>query len=220
LTETLIAEPTEVNVNTQPPDPGENLPGEGPAPDAGRSGSTGPVRWGGLLNVLGAIRRFLDRVLAVLCIIAFVGLVGIVAWQVFTREILNDSAPWTEEAARYTFVVLAVLAAAYVFSERGHIAVEILVEKLPLRFQKVVGIVIELLVMFFITLTFVIGGSRVVENAWRQDISTVPLSVGQVYLVLPIAGVIILFFSVAHVIGILAGVEKPVPEFDENAEAI
>ena len=220
LMETPTGEPTEVNVNTQPPDSGENPAGDDPTADSGRSGSTGPVRWPGLLKVLGAVRRFLDRVLAVLCIIFFVGLVAIVSWQVFTREVLNDSAPWTEESARYTFVVLAVLAAAYVFSERGHIAVEILVEKLPLRFQKVMGVVIELLVMFFITLTFVIGGSRVVENAWHQDISTVPLSVGQVYLVLPIAGVIILFFSVAHVIGILAGVEKPVPEFDENAEAI
>ena len=40
------------------------------------------------------------------------------------------------------------------------------------------------------------------------------------FLVLPIAGVIIVFYSLTHVVGILAGVEKPVPEFDENAEAI
>ncbi|MCD2444101.1 TRAP transporter small permease [Agromyces sp. SYSU K20354] len=170
--------------------------------------------------MLSVIRRVLDRVLAVLCIIAFVALVAIVSWQVFTREVLNNSAPWTEEAARYTFVVLAVLAAAYVFSERGHIAVEILVEKLPPRLQKVMGVVIEALVVFFILITFIIGGSRVAENAWDQDIATLPLSVGQVFLVLPIAGVIIIFYSLAHVIGILAGVEKPVPEPDENAEAI
>ncbi|GAA1749753.1 TRAP transporter small permease [Agromyces humatus] len=207
-------------MNTQPLDPGENPPGGNPPADAEPSDSAGPARWGGLLTVLGFIRRILDRVLAVLCIIAFVALVAIVSWQVFTREILNNSAPWTEEAARYTFIVLAVLAAAYVFSERGHIAVEMLVEKLPLGVQKVMGIVIELIVMIFILLVFIIGGSRVAENAWNQDIATLPLSVGQVYLVLPIAGVIILFFSLAHIIGILAGAEKPVPEFDENAEAI
>jgi TRAP-type C4-dicarboxylate transport system permease small subunit len=200
-------------VNADSPSPGENTPDDH-TPDDSRPEPPEPVRWRGLLAVLGAIRRVIDRILAVLCIVAFVGLVVIVSCQVFTREILNNSAPWTEEAARYTFVVLAVLAAAYVFSERGHIAVEILIEKLPARLQKVMGIVIELIVMFFI------GGSRVAANAWSQDISTLPLSVGQVFLVLPAAGVIIVFYSLAHVIGILAGVEKPVPEFDENAEAI
>ena len=212
-------EPAEDNVNTDSPGPGDSTPDDN-TPDDSRPETPQPVRWRGLLTVLGAIRRVIDRVLAVLCIVAFVGLVVIVSWQVFTREVLNNSAPWTEEAARYTFVVLAVLAAAYVFSERGHIAVEILIEKLPGRLQKVMGIVIELIVMFFIILTFIIGGSRVAENAWNQDISTLPLSVGQVFLVVPIAGVIIIFYSLAHVVGILAGVEKPVPEFDENAEAI
>jgi TRAP-type C4-dicarboxylate transport system permease small subunit len=212
-------EPAEDNVDTDSPGPGDNTPDDH-TPDDSRPDPAGPVRWRGLLTVLGAIRRVIDRILAMLCIVAFLGLVVIVSWQVFTREVLNNSAPWTEEAARYTFVVLAVLAAAYVFSERGHIAVEILIEKLPARVQTVMGIVIELIVMFFIILTFIIGGFRVAENAWNQDISTLPLSVGQVFLVLPIAGIIIIFYSVAHVIGILAGVEKPVPEFDENAEAI
>jgi TRAP-type C4-dicarboxylate transport system permease small subunit len=204
-------------VNTQPPDSGEHPPGDIPAAGAGPSE---PRRWGALLRVLTVVRRVIDRLLAVLCIIAFVALVAIVSWQVFTREILNNSAPWTEEAARYMFIVLAVLAAAYVFSERGHIAVEMLIEKLSPRLQKVMGIVIELIVMFFIVLVFIIGGSRVAENAWDQDIATLPLSVGQVYLVLPIAGILILFYSISHIIGILAGVEKPLPEFDENAEAI
>jgi TRAP-type C4-dicarboxylate transport system permease small subunit len=207
-------------MTTQPPGSGENPPGEVPPADTGPAASPDPARWGGLVSALQVVRRVIDRVLGVLCIVAFAGLVVIVAWQVFTREVLNNSAPWTQEAAQYTFVVLAVLAAAYVFSERGHIAVEILIEKLPARVQTVMGIVIELIVMFFIILTFIIGGFRVAENAWNQDISTLPLSVGQVFLVLPIAGIIIIFYSVAHVIGILAGVEKPVPEFDENAEAI
>ncbi|WP_166875707.1 TRAP transporter small permease [Salinibacterium sp. ZJ450] len=207
-----------MNINS--PEPGDSTPGDNTPDGPGRLEPAGPVRWGGLLTVLGGIKRVIDRVLAAICIITFVGLVFIVSWQVFTREVLNNSAPWTEEAARYAFVVLAVFAAAYVFSERGHIAVMILVEKLPLNLQRVMGVVIELVVLFFFVFVFIIGGSSVAENAWAQDISTLPLSVGQMYLVLPIAGVLIAFYSLAHLIGILAGVEQPTPEFDENAEAI
>lgn len=207
-------------MTTHPAEPDENTPGDHSPDDSGHLEPAAPVRWGPLLKVLGGIRHVIDRVLAALCIVTFVALVAIVTWQVFTRQVLNDSAPWTEEAARYAFVVLAVFAAAYVFSERGHIAVMIVVEKLPLKGQRVMGIVIELIVMFFFTLVFIIGGSRVADNAWAQDISTLPLSVGQMYLVLPIAGVLIVFYSLAHLIGILAGVEEPTPDFDENAEAI
>jgi TRAP-type C4-dicarboxylate transport system permease small subunit len=191
-----------------------------PPSDAAASDSSQPERWGPLLAGLGVIRKVIDRVLAVICIVIFVALVFIVSWQVFTREVTNNAAPWTEEAARYAFVVLAVFAAAYVFSERGHIAVEILIEKLPLRLQRVWAVVIELIVIFFVVMVFIVGGSAVADNAWGQDISTLPLSVGQMYLVLPIAGVLIVFYSIAHVIGILAGAENPTPEFDENAEAV
>lgn len=137
--------------------------------------------------MLGAARTGVDRFLGWLCIIVFVALVAIVAWQVFTREVLNDTAPWTQEAAQYSFVVLAMIAAAYVFSERGHIAVEILIEKLPMRSRRAAAIVIELIVVFFIV---------------------------------SIAGVLILFYSIVQIIGILAGVEKPTPDANEISEAI
>lgn len=196
---------------------------ESTAPDEGDAGAPPPaahVRWPGLVLAVRTVRKSIDRVLAVLCIVAFTLLVAIVSWQVFTREVLNNSAPWTEEAARYTFVVLAIFAAAYVFSERGHIAVTMLVEKLPFAGQRVWSIVLELIVMFFIIAVFIIGGSRLASGSWTQASSTLPLTLGQVYLVLPIAGAIILFYSVAHIIGILAGSVSPIAEIDENAEAV
>ena len=57
------------------------------------------------------------------------------------------------------------------------------------------------------------------QNAWNQDIATLPMSVGQVYLVLPIAGVIILFYELVHIIEVMAGAEAPVP-VEEMGEAI
>lgn len=207
-------------MTTTPPGSGDTPPDDNSPGDARRHGGAEPVRWRGAVKVLGAMKSVIDRILAVICIVTFVALVAIVSWQVFTREVVNNSAPWTEEAARYMFVVLSVFAAAYVFSERGHIAVEILIEKLPPHLQKVMGIIIELVVIFFAVLIFIYGGARVAENAWSQDIATLPLSVGQIFLVLPIAGVLIAFYSIAHLIGILAGVEKPLPDFDESAEAV
>lgn len=194
----------------------KNTPGDGEMDDP----PAGPQRWHGLLAVLGAARKGVDRVLGGLCIIVFVALVAIVAWQVFTREVLNDTAAWTQEAAQYSFVVLAMVAAAYVFSERGHIAVEILIEKLPMRSRRVAAIVIELIVVFFIVAVFIIGGLAVAANSWQQHLSSLPFTIGQIYLIMPIAGALILFYSLVQIIGLLAGVEEPTPDTNDISEAI
>ncbi|SMH50581.1 TRAP-type C4-dicarboxylate transport system, small permease component [Rathayibacter oskolensis] len=194
--------------DTSPPDRAPEG-GSAPRPPARRS-----------IAFLDRLRRVLDRVLGVVCIVLFVALVAIVSWQVFTRQVLQNSAPWTQEAALYTFVVLALLGAALVFSERGHIAVEILVDKFPRPAQKIVAVLVQLLIVFFALFTFVAGGSRIAENAWGQAISTLPLTVGQVYLALPVAGVLITVYSLIHLARILSGEEAPTPTLDDTTEAV
>lgn len=162
----------------------------------------------------------IDRVLAVLCVAIFTALVVVVAWQVFSRQVLGAPATWTEESARYVFVVLALLGAALVFSERGHIAVELLVSKFALPVQRVIALAVEGSIIFFAGYVMIYGGLAVAENAWTQNISTMPVSVGQVYLILPVAGALITFFAFCHVVGMFAGTEKAVPEIDENNQGI
>lgn len=175
---------------------------------------------GGFVGVLLAIRSFLDKVLAGICLVLFVSLVLVVGWQVFTREVLNNAAPWTTEVAQYTFVILAIFAAAYVFGERGHIAVEMLVEKFPPTARKIAAILIELVVAFFIGMVFILGGWLVAQGSWNQNLSTVPVTVGQIYLVLPVAGAIILFFCATRIVTVLTGTEEAFPVLEEMGEAV
>lgn len=174
----------------------------------------------GLVGALDAVRKIVVKILAGICMVLFVALVLIVTWQVFTRQVLHNSAPWTEEAARYTFVVLAIFSAAFVFGERGHIAVEMLVEKFGLGAQKVMMFLIEATIMFFIGTVFVLGGWLLAQNAMNQTLSAIPLTFGQVYMVMPIAGVIILFFCLVRIVEVLAGAEEPFPISDEIEEAV
>ena len=182
--------------------------------------ATEPERIYKTFKALELIRVVIDRVLGLLCIVLFVVLVVVVTWQVVSRTVLNDPAPWTEEASRFTFVVLALLGAALVFSERGHIAVELLVSKFPRTAQLAVAVAVELIVIFFALLVFVVGGYRVAENAWNQQISTLPITVGQVYMVLPLTGLLIIFYSIYHLIAVLLNGERPVPSVEETAEVI
>ena len=182
--------------------------------------TTNPPAARGFVGALDAVRRIIVKILGAICIVLFVALVLIVTWQVFTRQVLNNSAPWTEEAARYTFVVLAIFSAAFVFGERGHIAVEMLVEKFGLGAQKVMVFLIEGIVMFFIGSVFVLGGWLLAQNAMNQSLSAIPLTFGQVYMAMPIAGILILFFCLVRIVKVLVGAEEPFPVSDEMEEAI
>jgi TRAP-type C4-dicarboxylate transport system permease small subunit len=164
-----------------------------------------------------AIRARVDKVLAAVSIGLFVVLLVVVCWQVLSRQVLQTPAAWTEETARYLFVILALLSASLVFSERGHIAVEILVARFPARVQKAIAVLVELIVIFFALYVLVLGGYRVAENSWNQGLSAIPVSVGQMYLVLPLAGVLITFYSLCHLRGLMRGTTEPVPEGDVAA---
>lgn len=80
-----------------------------------------------------ALKKASDRVLATACVALFAILIVTVTWQVFTRQVLNEPSSWSEELAKYVFVWLGMFGAALVFSERGHIAVDVVARKLPNR---------------------------------------------------------------------------------------
>lgn len=165
------------------------------------------------------VRKALDRVLAATCVALFVVLVLTVAWQVFARQVLHDASAWSEELAKVVFVWLGMFGAALVFSERGHIAVDLAVRKLPDRVQRLVAVVVQLIIIAFAVVALVVGGWRASQVAWTQNLTGLPTQIGKIYLVMPIAGVIITFYAVYHVLSVLRHEESAV-EVDDTTEAI
>ena len=86
--------------------------------------------------------------------------------------------------------------------------------------MQVVALAVEGSIIFFAGYVMIYGGFAVAANAWTQNISTMSVSVGQVYLILPVAGALIIFFALCHIVGMVAGTEKLVPEIDENNQGI
>lgn len=164
------------------------------------------------------IKKRLDAALEWACFGLFVALVVTVTWQVFTRQVLNSPSGWSEELAKYIFVWLGLFGAALVFGERGHIAVDFLVRLLPRAPQKVMGMLSHLLVLGFTGLVLVYGGIAISRLAWEQTIPSLPLSAGQMYLAIPVSGVLTLFYCVHHLVAI--GADRVEPFEADQAEAL
>ena len=157
-------------------------------------------------------KKVLDVVLTWACVVLFAALVLDVSWQVFARQVLNQPSGWSEELAKYLFIWLGLFGSALVFGERGHIAVDFAVKKLPRVGQVILAVIVQLAILAFTALVLMWGGFRVVTLAWKQNLTGLPVNVGPLYLALPISGVLIAFYTIYHLVRILSGAENPIED--------
>lgn len=169
---------------------------------------------------MDSAKKVLDRVLYWITVVLFALLVVIVVWQIFSRQVLHNPSTWTEEGARMTFVWLGLFASAFVFGERGHIAVEFVVRKLPLGGERVVSVLVQLVVLAFAVIVLVWGGWRASQNAWLQNLSALPFTLGQMYLALPIAGVLIAFYSLYYIQAVARNTQLPYGDHSDEDELV
>lgn len=146
------------------------------------------------------LKEKVDRVLGVALVVLMGASVINVLWQVFTRFILNNPSSFTEELARYLLIWVGVLGAAYAVGKRVHLALELLPEKLEGRNRRWLELFIETCVLIFALAVLVIGGARLVyvQLMLGQTSAAMQVPLGVVYAVLPIAGVIMVYYTIAH----------------------
>lgn len=158
---------------------------------------------------MNRLRRIIDRLLEIGVVTVMAILVIDVLWQVFTRFILRDPSSWTEELARYLLIWVGLLGAAYAAGRRMHLALDLLPLKLQGKNRLRLEVFIELAAFAFALFALVIGGSRLVmvTLVLEQTSAALEMPIGYVYLVVPISGLLIMFYSVDHIRSLLSGAE-------------
>lgn len=73
----------------------------------------------------------------------------VIVQEVIRRFVLNYSSAWGEEAARYAFIYLGWIGAAYAVRERAHIRFDFLLQRMGARGKALVFIVAELATIVF-----------------------------------------------------------------------
>jgi TRAP-type C4-dicarboxylate transport system permease small subunit len=163
------------------------------------------------------VKQGLDAALKWFCVALFAVLVLVVVWQVFTRQVLSAPSTWSEELAKYIFIWLGLFGAALVFGERGHIAIDAVVQKLPQRWQRWNAVLGQVVIGAFAALVLVYGGWQVSELAWNQNLPGLPLNVGWLYLALPLSGALVLFYTAYHLVAVVRGVENATADGEPDA---
>ena len=122
-----------------------------------------------------------------------------VLWQVASRYLLNDPSAFTDELSRYLLIWVGLLGAAYASGKGMHVAIELLERKLSEKQKIYQQMIIRLMICAFSIFTLIIGGTRLVVVSFElgQTSSAMQLSLGYVYLALPLSGVLICFYALS-----------------------
>lgn len=148
------------------------------------------------------IRWWLDKVIGVFGCSAMILMVIVACWQVISRYVFNAPSTFSEEFLRFSLVWVSVIGMAYVAGKREHINLTLFLDKAPQRFVKTWNIILQVVFILFAIYVLIIGGLKISGNAMTQVSPVLQLSMGVVYYVLPISGVLIIIYSVLNIIDI------------------
>ncbi|AKK11337.1 TRAP transporter small permease [Corynebacterium uterequi] len=161
------------------------------------------------------MRSVLNGFLGTVSAVLFGLLVVTTTWQVIARQVIHQPSTWSEELAKLLFVWLAFLGSALLFGERGHIAVDFLARRLPVVGQRVAQCFVQLMVLLFALVGMVWGGVLSSSIAWNQNMTALPVNLGWVYTVIPIAGVFIAVFAAMDLVAVARGTQAPYDAAEE-----
>lgn len=156
---------------------------------------------------MDSIRNILNKFLNLLAGISFAAMVLLTCWQVFTRYILKNPSPWSEELVSYLFAWMALIGASVVTGERGHMNIPIVVDKMGDKAKRAFLIFAEIIAFLFSAIILVYGGTKITALAMGQLTSSLGVAIGVFYIVLPLCGVLNMIYALLNVIDICKGKE-------------
>lgn len=152
------------------------------------------------------VSRQLARLSTLIMWIAAAGIVVmtiIIGWQIYGRYVLNDTPIWSERLSLFLMNYYILFAAAVGVRQEFHLGLVLLRESLTGLARLGVELIVHLCVAGF-GLAMVIYGTTLATTTWSHVIPTLGLPTGTSYLPFPIAGALIILFSLEHIAALFA----------------
>lgn len=150
-----------------------------------------------------------------LCIVLAAVLVTIVSAQVFTRYVLGFVPLWGGELARYLGIWLALLLMGALVRLDRHLQVEIVYRRYSLRTRRIIRSIQLGLIIILGWLMFEWGLMYALNSGTGQQSPSMGFQMIWVYLILPISGLLLIYFASAKI----AQINKDPETIDRDYEA-
>jgi TRAP-type C4-dicarboxylate transport system permease small subunit len=124
----------------------------------------------------------------------------VIPWGVFTRYVLGTGSQWPEPIAILLMMLFTFVGAACAYRAGGHIAVNMLTDRLPATARRALAVGVDLL-MALVSLFVAWYGIKLCIGTLGQSIAELPwLPVGVTYAALPLGAAITLLFVIERMV--------------------
>ena len=165
------------------------------------------------MDTVHKIRAAIMKILGVVITLLFILMTLVGTYQIVTRYFFNRPSTISEELLTYSFTWMSLLASAYVIGKRDHMRMGFMADKLTGPARRYLEIFIDTLSFFFAAVVMVYGGISITRLTMIQITASLRISMGWIYIIVPIAGLLIMVFSVMNAVDMLH------KDFSEPGEA-
>lgn len=148
------------------------------------------------------LKTIIDKILGTLVTVFMGVLVVNVLWQVTSRFVVGKPSSFTDELAGFLLIWVGLLGAAYATGQKQHLAIDLISKKLSNENRMRLHIFINLLMASFAVVVLIIGGSNLVYITFYlgQMSSALQIPIGYVYLILPLSGAFIIYYTIVEIV--------------------
>ena len=101
-----------------------------------------------------------------------------VFYQFFTRYVLNNSASWTEEIARYLLIGTVFVGATIGVAKNNHIQVDFFYRFMPQRLSRAMGLLVDVMRIVFFGLAVVMSWQMMQKlGSYKMTVIDLPMNI-------------------------------------------
>lgn len=152
--------------------------------------------------MIARIVAFLEWIEEACLVVVLTAMVAAIGAQVVARYIFNAPFSWSEELARYLFLWVVFLGASQAMRRHEHIAVGLLIDRLPLRLRQMVIVLLNGLIASFLAV-LVLQGWKIVGVVAPLKSIALKVTMAVVYLPLVVGGAIMFVRIVAQTVNVI-----------------
>lgn len=150
----------------------------------------------------GKLKKILDgleRVIKVVCAVLLIGIMMLVAAQVFTRYVMENALTWSEHAARALFIWMIMLYAGILVRNAGNLGFDLIAKVLPKWLNNTFNFICEAGILIF-SAYWCINGIKLCQSFSGIKFADLKLPYNLVYAAEPVGAAIICIFSVEVIV--------------------
>ena len=124
-----------------------------------------------------------------------------VLWQIITRYFSATPSSFSDELARYLMIWLGLIGSAYVSGKNEHVSIDYFLKKLNHKKRALLNRLIGFIILFFAFFVMMFGGGHLVFVTIKleQLSPSLQIPLGLVYSVIPLSGLIIIFYQISNI---------------------